>query len=185
MQSSSLDFAAQRPLFSPLGAALMLLGIAFAASVAVDAVDALAQREKALEKRAQLTARAAELRGVKVQQARVAAKDAGRGNAPDEREARRIAEAQKVIRAIAAPWDEIFDALEKAQDDSVALLSIAPERAAGRLAMSGEAKSYEALTAWLARLDASGSLQHAQLLAHEIKGSDRHVVFTASASLRK
>jgi Tfp pilus assembly protein PilN len=185
MHSSRLDFAAQRSVFTPVGAALLLLGIVFAASIAVDAVDTLAQRDKAQQKLAQLTARAAELRGVKVQQARVAAKDAGRGNAPDEREARRIAEAQKVIRAIAAPWDEMFDALEKAQDDSVALLSIAPERAAGRLAMSGEAKNYEALTAWLARLDASGSLQHAQLLAHEIKGNDRHVVFTASASFRK
>lgn len=185
MHWSKLDFAVRRPLVTPSGAALLLLGIGLAASVTFDALDALARRDTAQQKLAQLSARAAELRGAKVQQLRVAAKDAGRGNAPDEREARRIAEAQKVIRTLATPWDEMFDALETAQDDSVALLSIAPERAAGRLAMSGEAKNYEALTAWLARLDASGGLQHAQLLAHEIKGSDRHIVFTASASLRK
>lgn len=140
MHWSKLDFAVRRPLVTPSGAALLLLGIGLAASVTFDALDALARRDTAQQKLAQLSARAAELRGAKVQQLRVAAKDAGRGNAPDEREARRIAEAQKVIRTLATPWDEMFDALETAQDDSVALLSIAPERAAGRLAMSGEAK---------------------------------------------
>lgn len=181
MQASGLDFAAQRPLLTPAGAVLLLLGIVLAASVAFDALDILAERDGAREKRLQLSARAAELRGAKVPQARASAK----GSAPDDAEARRIAEAQKVIRAIAAPWDDMFDALEKAQDDSIALLTIAPERAAGRLAMSGEAKSYEALTAYLARLDDSGGLTHAQLLAHELKGGDRHVVFSATASFLK
>ena len=184
MHSSGLDFSARRTLFTPAGAALLLLGIALAAGVAVEALETLAQRDGAQEKRVALAARAAELRGAKAPPARSAGKDGGR-SAVDEVEARRIAEAQKVIRALAAPWDEMFDALEQAQDDSVALLSIAPERAAGRLAMTGEAKNYAALIAYLARLDDSGGLMQAQLLAHEIKGSDRHVVFSASASFRK
>jgi len=186
MHLSKLDFSAHRTHFTPAATLLLLTGILLAGSFTVEAVDTLAQRDNAQEKRVQLAARAAELRGIKAPPARAATKDAGRGgSASDDTEARRIAEAQTVISALATPWNDMFDALEAAQDDTVALLTIAPERAAGRLAMTGEAKNYEAMIAYLARLDDSGGLIHAQLLAHEVKGSDRHVFFSANASFRQ
>lgn len=185
MPWSRLDFSASRAIFTPAGVALLLLGSALVASVAFDTLETIARRNTVQARRVQLSTRAAELRAAKAPVVRATAKGSGRDAAPDDAEARRIADAQKVIRTIAAPWNEMFDALESAQDDSIALLSIAPERAAGRLAMTGEAKSYEALTAYLARLDDSAGLMQAQLLAHEIKGGDRHVVFSATANFRK
>ena len=81
--------------------------------------------------------------------------------------------------------NELFDALEKAQDDTVALLSITPERATGQVSLTGEAKNYEALTDYLTRLDDSGVLANSQLLGYEIKGGDRNVVFSATTSFAR
>ena len=190
MQSIELDFSAPPTRIKPTGAVFLLIGIVLTFSIAFDIVEILSQRDNTNEKLAQLSARAAELRTTKGPLVRTGkrtswAANAGRETVPDDGEARRIVEAQKVIRALGAPWNDMFDALEKAQDDTVALLTISPEIASGRLAITGETKNYEALTAYLARLDDSGGLMHAQLLAHEVKGGERNVVFSATASIRK
>jgi len=183
MPLHKLDFSSRQTLFTPIGSVLMLVGGVLAGIASFDVADSLAQRDSIEARREQLATRVAELRGAKAPQKQNAKVSAGRSVAPDDNEARRIAEAQKVIRMLAAPWNDLFAALEKAQDDSVALLSIVPERAAGQVALTGEAKNYEALTDYLTRLDDSGVLANTQLLSYEIKGNDRYVVFSATAGL--
>ena len=185
MPLHELDFSSRPSLFTPIGSVLLLIGLVLAGLATVDADDVLAQRDSTAEKQAQLVARVAELRGAKVPQALNTKNALGRGTDPDDKEERRIAEAKKVIRNLAAPWNELFDALEKAQDDTVALLSITPERAAGQVSLTGEAKSYEALTDYLTRLDDSGVFASSQLLGYEIKGGDRNVVFSATTSFSR
>jgi len=185
MHPDGLDFTFIRSRLTPVGAVLLLAGILLAAGLAFEATEILAQRKVAEEKLVQVKGRLAELRGVKGAQDRASAKAVGRVDVKDDREARRISDAQAVIRALTAPWNEVFNALEGVQDDTVALLSLTPEMSAGRISFTGEAKNYEALTSYLARLDEGGVLAHAQLLAHEVKGNDRNVVFSASASFRK
>lgn len=193
MHSAELDFSAPRRKFTRLGMATLGTGLLLTASVAIDASDLLTQRTGALEKQAQLSTRVAELRGAKpapMAKSRGSAKNDS--TALDDAESRRIAEAQRVIRALAAPWDAMFEALEQAQDENVALLTISPASTsntaastAGRLALTGEARHYEALTGYLARLDDSDGLTQAQLIAHEVKGGERSIVFSATASMRK
>ena len=185
MPLHELDFASRPSPFTPIGSVLLLIGLVLAGLATLDVVDGLAQRDSAEEKQAQLVARVAELRGAKIPQARSAKNATGQSIGPDDKEERRIAEAKKVIRNLAAPWNELFDALEKAQDDTVALLSITPERAAGQVSLTGEAKSYEALTDYLTRLDDSGVFASSQLLGYEIKGGDRNVVFSATTSFSR
>lgn len=193
MLPAELDFSAPSRTLTPLGMAVLCTGLLLATSVAVDASDLLTQRAGVLEKQAQLSTRVAELRGAKSSPATKTKAGAKTDNAAlDDAETRRIGEAQKVIRALAAPWDAMFEALETAQDENVALLTISPASTsntaastAGHLALTGEARNYEALTGYLTRLDDSDGLTQVQLLAHEVKGGERNIVFSATASMRK
>lgn len=70
------------------------------------------------------------------------------------------------------PWGELFRTLEQAQTDEVALLSIEPDAARGRLRLAGEAKNVEALADYLKRLQATTSIDGLRILMQQIKQND-------------
>lgn len=181
MRADSLDFIPARSRVTLLGALLLVVGVALAASVSFDVADSIDQRDEAEHRLAQLNGRLARLRSAASAEKTGAAKGTRRGLAQNEHDNARMAELQNVVRTLAAPWNELFDAFEAAQDDSIVLLTISPEKSGGRVAFTGEAKNYAALTDYLARLDDGGVLTQTQLLAHEIKGNEHYVAFSANA----
>lgn len=70
------------------------------------------------------------------------------------------------------PWGELFHALEHAQSDSIALLSIEPDAARGRLRLAGEAKNPEALADYLKSLEAAGCVDGLRILMQQVKQND-------------
>lgn len=96
------------------------------------------------------------------------------------REAQRTAVA---ISRLAAPWGELYRALEESAGDSVALLALQSDLAGGKVLISGEAKNFPALTAYMERLGQSGALADVQLVSHDIRRGDPQnpLVFTLSA----
>lgn len=70
------------------------------------------------------------------------------------------------------PWGELFHALEQAQTESIALLSIEPDAGRGRLRLAGEAKNAEALAEYLKSLQATASIDGLRILTQQVKQND-------------
>ena len=173
MYLPTLDFVGRSRWPAPGSLLLLAVGVLLAAGVAFDLaaeqenLDSLNQRIDEQKRQIQ------RLRGAQAAVAKAGSKD-------DSGE-RRLKEGKAVVRALSMPWDGLFDALEAAQDETVALLSIVPDRASGKLLLTGEAKGYTALTAYLERLAAGGVVLQPQLLSHEVKAQYKQVAFTAQA----
>ena len=92
--------------------------------------------------------------------------------------------ARDTIRRIATPWDSFFEALEEAQNERIALLSIEPDVENGTVSLAGEARDYLAALTYLARLSSEERLARVHLVRHEMKraGSRRPLAFTISAA---
>jgi Tfp pilus assembly protein PilN len=86
---------------------------------------------------------------------------------PEVRE--QIQKANAVLAQMNVPWDELFAAVETAQDGSVGLLAIQPDARARSVAIAGAARSLPALLAYMRRLQGSGRLRDVVLASHEIK----------------
>ena len=114
-----------------------------------------------------------------------AARSAGRGDA--EKGARPIQieldEATAVFRQLTMPWPEFFRSLERAHAPDIALLSLQPEAARRAVTISGEAKAYGDVLAYVGRLRAEPQLANVHLTANELRESDpqRPVLFIVSA----
>jgi len=91
--------------------------------------------------------------------------------------------AQGVLRNLAAPWNDLFNEIEAAIGSDIGLLGLQPELAAGRVAISGEARNFESAVRFAERLNAGGVLREAFLSAHEVRVQDaqRPVRFVVSA----
>lgn len=87
--------------------------------------------------------------------------------------ARAQAQQVKALGAVSArlqrPWIALFEAIEAASDEAVALLALEPEGSRGTVRLSGEAKDAEALVRYVARLSASGILAEVRLSQHEAR----------------
>lgn len=117
-------------------------------------------------------------------------------SAPDFQEPRIVAAsftesellaARDTIRRIATPWDELFQALEAAQTEGAALLSIEPDAEGGSVLLTGEARDYLKMLSYALALASVKTLKNVHLLRHETKQSDpqRPVAFALSASWRE
>lgn len=100
--------------------------------------------------------------------------------------ARGVREAEQVARRLAQPWDPLFQAIEAATTNRVALLAVEPDAARATVAISGEAADHKAVIEYLDRLSAAGRLHGAHLLRHELRVDDplRPIAFTLQAQWR-
>lgn len=151
-----IDFTTRRS-SSVIGIALLVVGCVFAAAAVRD--DATHGDE--------MTRLDSELHRAKKELSRVelrAKGDAGpivEGNVPTDWPGRLL-----------TPWGELFQALEHAQTDSIALLSIEPDAGRGRLRLSGEAKNAEALAAYLQALQSNTCFDGLRILMQQVKQND-------------
>ncbi len=101
---------------------------------------------------------------------------------PDE-----YAFARDTAKKLSTPWDELFQALEAAQVDRVALLAIEPDVENRTVSISAEAKDYLAALTYVANLGEQKTLRRVHLIRHELKqgSSQRPLAFTVSASWRE
>lgn len=80
-----------------------------------------------------------------------------------------LREAEHVARSLTLPWDPLFTSLEEAADEGVALLALQPDPQKRQIAISGEARDYAAILAFVARLDARRTLRDVHLVRHELR----------------
>ncbi|SFW37735.1 PilN domain-containing protein [Nitrosovibrio sp. Nv17] len=101
------------------------------------------------------------------------------------REARQeIRRANMVLNEIALPWGALFDSVERATGQDVALLAFQPNAAGRTMRMSGEAKGMPALLGFIGALEREPVLEDVYLLKYEIKQDDpqQPIVFSVMAS---
>lgn len=94
-----------------------------------------------------------------------------------------LARANAVLASLTLPWDALFGELEAAQTPHVALLTIQPDGGGKQVRVGGEARRFEDLLAYIARLEATPGFANVFLTAHEMKsgGKDRAVTFSLIA----
>jgi hypothetical protein len=94
-----------------------------------------------------------------------------------------VARANAVLASLTLPWDALFGELEAAATDRVALLAIQPDGSGTQVRLGGEARRFEDLLTYIARLEATPGFANVFLAGHELKSGskDRAVAFTLVA----
>ena len=172
MRALHLDFLHPAGPRIQVGVALLAVGVAAAVLVAwrfyalgrdVDELEVRLADVKRLERR--------ELPRIRVAGAdpKVLAQEVGRANA--------------VLASLTLPWDAMFGELESAANANVGLLAIQPEASGRQVRLAGEARTFEELLAYIARLEATPGFANVLLATHELKpgGAGRSVAFTLTA----
>jgi Tfp pilus assembly protein PilN len=95
--------------------------------------------------------------------------------------------ANLVLAQLTLPWDALFGEIEAAGGDGVALLSIQPDAAGGTVRLTGEARSYQEVLAYVGRLERREALSRVFLTSHELRagGAQRPVAFAVLAHWRE
>jgi len=96
------------------------------------------------------------------------------------------AQIARVDARLATPWDALFADLEAANSGDATLLSIRPEDEGRTLRLSGEARDFGAVLAYLSRLQRAKSLSRVLLASHERapNGAAAAVRFSLTAEWR-
>lgn len=94
--------------------------------------------------------------------------------------------ARDTLRLLATPWESLFQALEAAKTDRVALLAIEPNVESRTVTITGEARDYLGALTYVARLADEPRLTRVHLVRHELRRNtpQRQIAFTVSASWR-
>lgn len=165
-----LDFSGARRAPGLVGWAVLLAGVTACLAVlweheAVDQALASAERRLARETRQLERERAGRLA-------------ASRERLPADELARAVAVADELNR----PWPNFFKDAETARSKDVALLSVEPQAAKGRLRVTGEARELRALFDYARALDAQPSFADSRVETYEFRksGSVEVVAFTLS-----
>jgi hypothetical protein len=90
-----------------------------------------------------------------------------------------VARVNTVAARLSVPWETLFSDLEASSGPQVTLLGFEPEADAGRLRITGEARRFEDITAYLRRLEGTLTFRNVFLASHEVR--DRAVTFTLTA----
>jgi hypothetical protein len=94
-----------------------------------------------------------------------------------------VAQARETIARLSTPWDQLFQALESAASEKVALLAVEPDPKAGTVIISGDSKDYLAALTYVLNLSRADALSDVHLARHETKGEGRPAVqFSVSAA---
>ena len=83
-----------------------------------------------------------------------------------------IRQANDILQQLALPWNALFQAVESASENEIALLAIQPDAAKRIVRIGGEAKNLQALLAYITRLEQSHVLNRVYLTSHEIRTQD-------------
>jgi hypothetical protein len=96
----------------------------------------------------------------------------------------RVQKANRVIRQLSTPWEDVFGSIEAANNDDIALLSLDSDPASALVRANVEARNTQGMLAYLDRLRVDGRLAPAILQSHQIMTEDanRPVRFTFTAS---
>lgn len=96
--------------------------------------------------------------------------------------AQEVVRANAVLANLAVPWETLFGELETASSGNVALLAIQPATGGRKVQLSGEARRYEDLLAYVGRLESTPGFANVFLTEHEVRaGGERGVTFTVTA----
>jgi hypothetical protein len=95
----------------------------------------------------------------------------------------RAKQANAVLKELGLPWPVLFAQLERTASPEIALLTIRPEAARGRLRISGEAHHLADVLEYVRALGSAGAMSDVVLEQHEVSGSDpqKPVHFVLSA----
>lgn len=87
--------------------------------------------------------------------------------------------ADETLRLAALPWEDVFQDIEAAASPEIVLLHLQPQGRSRDIRIAGEARDFEALSAYLARLEARPGLVGAQLLGHQLAEARAPLKFEA------
>ena len=95
-----------------------------------------------------------------------------------------IAQANTVLDQLNLPWEALFDAIESASTEHIALLSLQPNVGNRMLRISGEAKSMSELLDFVEALERESIFANVHLLNYKIKQDNPHrpVIFLLTAT---
>ncbi len=157
----ALDFARPQARPSGPGVAVLACGAALLA-LALMQSDLHRERIESLD---------AELRALGVD--RQAERDRARRRAPPTADTEeRVRKANRVIRLLSPPWEDVFLTLEAENGKDVALLAVEPDPATAQVRVSAEARDTLAMLDYLERLRLGGRLSPAVLQSHQIVTED-------------
>ena len=107
----------------------------------------------------------------------------GRSAKPIEAEA---GEAREVLQRLSVPWHTLFQSIERAHIDDVALIAVQPDAQRRSMTVVGEAKEYNDVLTYVTRLRSEAPLTDVYLVGNEAKESDPHrpLLFTIAAQWR-
>jgi Tfp pilus assembly protein PilN len=83
-----------------------------------------------------------------------------------------VRQANAILQQLTLPWNALFQVLETTSEKQIALLAIQPDATKHLLRLNGEAKNFDALLAYIARLEQSKVLDHVYLTSHEVRSQD-------------
>lgn len=83
-----------------------------------------------------------------------------------------IRQANDILQQLSLPWDDLFKVVESTSEKEIALLSIQPDAGKRLVRIGGEAKNFDALLAYITRLEQSKILHEVFLTSHEIRQQD-------------
>ncbi len=95
-----------------------------------------------------------------------------------------VKNANEVLLQLSLPWDQLFQTVESANNDNIALLGIDPDSKKERIRVSGEAKDFDALLGYIRTLQASNFLTGVYLQHHQVQEQDpdKPIRFTLDTS---
>lgn len=88
------------------------------------------------------------------------------------RQAQEVQHANQVLRQLSLPWEALFRAVEAAGGKDVALLSMEPDLKKGTVAISAEAKDFDAMLAYVSRLGERDVFGSVLLKNHQVQQGD-------------
>ena len=104
---------------------------------------------------------------------RQAERDRDRRRAPPSADLEeRVRKANRVIRLLSPPWEDVFLTLESENGKDVALLSLEPDPVTAQVRVTAEARDTLAMLDYLERLRLGGRLSPAVLQSHQIVTED-------------
>lgn len=101
-----------------------------------------------------------------------------------QQRAMEVKNANDLLLRLSLPWDQLFESLEAANTDNVALLGVDPDSKKGLIKISGEAKDFDAMLGYIRALQASKFFSEVYLQQHQVqeKDPDKPIHFTLDAS---
>lgn len=101
-----------------------------------------------------------------------------------QQRAAEVKNANDVLLKLSLPWSRLFESVESANSDSMALLGIDPDSKKGVIKISGEAKDFDALLAYIRSLQSSGFFTEVFLHKHQVQENnpDKPIYFILDAS---